>query len=359
MKKRFTDCEKWAKQWFRRLPPDWKCAWQYLLDHCDPAGVIRVDEELANFQIGAEIDWEKFLSACGERVRKLDDGKIFVVGFVLFQYGNRISRQASPHLPVIKAIEYYGLEETLENFGVLISDGWNSHKTVRKRITQKFKEELYSLDAFTCQYCGQEKPPSELQPDHVVPVSKGGQHSIDNLVTSCVSCNAKKRDIDAIEFVKRYNLTPLERVSNILKTLKDKDKDKDKETIKGGVGETASDSWEIPEHLDTPKVREELEAFARMRSKIRKPIKDYRNTSRVFKKFSSVDDLLFVLDLCIANEWQGIDTKYLERRKPVNGQSGFLTPARQREENMRQTRQRILEMEQAAGGQFPLIGERK
>lgn len=39
-----------------------------------------------------------------------------------------------------------------------------------------------------CTYCGQ--PGSTL--DHVVPLARGGRHSIENLTVACVSCNSSK-----------------------------------------------------------------------------------------------------------------------------------------------------------------------
>jgi 5-methylcytosine-specific restriction endonuclease McrA len=46
-------------------------------------------------------------------------------------------------------------------------------------------------DAHRCQYCGSRK---HLTLDHVLPRSKGGQHTWDNVVTACSTCNGKKGD---------------------------------------------------------------------------------------------------------------------------------------------------------------------
>ncbi len=45
-------------------------------------------------------------------------------------------------------------------------------------------------DRYTCQYCG--KSNVELTLDHVIPKSRGGRTSWDNLVAACLRCNAKK-----------------------------------------------------------------------------------------------------------------------------------------------------------------------
>jgi TatA/E family protein of Tat protein translocase len=47
-------------------------------------------------------------------------------------------------------------------------------------------------DHSCCQYCGKQFAPSELTLDHIVPRSRGGESSWDNLVACCKRCNHKK-----------------------------------------------------------------------------------------------------------------------------------------------------------------------
>jgi 5-methylcytosine-specific restriction endonuclease McrA len=51
---------------------------------------------------------------------------------------------------------------------------------------------IYARDANTCQYCGRTLPRCELNLDHVIPRSRGGTTSWENVVCSCVPCNLKK-----------------------------------------------------------------------------------------------------------------------------------------------------------------------
>jgi len=53
---------------------------------------------------------------------------------------------------------------------------------------------LYLRDGNRCQYCGQQFKGDVLTLDHVVPKSRGGKQSWDNLVTSCAPCNRRKDD---------------------------------------------------------------------------------------------------------------------------------------------------------------------
>lgn len=53
------------------------------------------------------------------------------------------------------------------------------------------RHEVLRRDNHTCQYCGSGK---HLTLDHVIPRSKGGQHTWNNVVAACVRCNSRKGD---------------------------------------------------------------------------------------------------------------------------------------------------------------------
>ncbi|MBD2576857.1 HNH endonuclease [Oscillatoria sp. FACHB-1406] len=53
------------------------------------------------------------------------------------------------------------------------------------------RREVLRRDAHRCQYCGSTK---KLTLDHVIPRSKGGKHTWDNVVTACERCNSQKGD---------------------------------------------------------------------------------------------------------------------------------------------------------------------
>ena len=54
------------------------------------------------------------------------------------------------------------------------------------------RSNLYARDRYCCQYCGNRRVAQDLTYDHVLPVSKGGEKSWENIVTCCVSCNRRK-----------------------------------------------------------------------------------------------------------------------------------------------------------------------
>jgi 5-methylcytosine-specific restriction endonuclease McrA len=54
------------------------------------------------------------------------------------------------------------------------------------------RHNIYMRDDNTCQYCGRKLPRAELNLDHVVPRSRGGRTTWDNVVCCCVDCNIAK-----------------------------------------------------------------------------------------------------------------------------------------------------------------------
>jgi 5-methylcytosine-specific restriction endonuclease McrA len=51
---------------------------------------------------------------------------------------------------------------------------------------------IYARDDNTCQYCGQRWARADLNLDHVIPRSRGGSTTWENVVCSCVPCNLRK-----------------------------------------------------------------------------------------------------------------------------------------------------------------------
>ena len=54
------------------------------------------------------------------------------------------------------------------------------------------RRNVFARDGNLCQYCGKNFPTSELSLDHVVPRSRGGITSWENIVCACVACNVRK-----------------------------------------------------------------------------------------------------------------------------------------------------------------------
>ena len=77
------------------------------------------------------------------------------------------------------------------------------YKYVKQHISKVplTRENVYRRDNFECVYCGASNL-KLLTLDHVIPRSKGGPNSWDNLVTACKFCNSEKADLTLEEYGK-------------------------------------------------------------------------------------------------------------------------------------------------------------
>ena len=62
--------------------------------------------------------------------------------------------------------------------------------TARRPAFTRFN--VFLRDRFCCQYCSAAFPSHDLTFDHVVPRSRGGRTTWDNVVTACAPCNLRK-----------------------------------------------------------------------------------------------------------------------------------------------------------------------
>lgn len=62
--------------------------------------------------------------------------------------------------------------------------------TARRPAFTRFN--VFLRDGFSCQYCAHRYPAPELTFDHVIPRSRGGRTTWENVVTACGGCNLRK-----------------------------------------------------------------------------------------------------------------------------------------------------------------------
>lgn len=67
-------------------------------------------------------------------------------------------------------------------------------KVSSKPVPLRVRIAVYDRDGYECAYCGAETDDTSRSLDHVMPQSRGGEHTPDNLVVCCRRCNSAKRD---------------------------------------------------------------------------------------------------------------------------------------------------------------------
>lgn len=78
-----------------------------------------------------------------------------------------------------------------------------SYVNVPYRKVALSRDNIFKRDNYECVYCGESGERSKLTLDHVVPQSKGGPNTWNNLVTSCKKCNNEKADLTLEEYGKK------------------------------------------------------------------------------------------------------------------------------------------------------------
>lgn len=66
------------------------------------------------------------------------------------------------------------------------------YERVRRPVIRLTRKNVMLRDAHQCQYCGRRPPVRDLNINHVMPRSRGGVDSWENLVTACRLCNLRK-----------------------------------------------------------------------------------------------------------------------------------------------------------------------
>jgi 5-methylcytosine-specific restriction endonuclease McrA len=80
--------------------------------------------------------------------------------------------------------------------------------TDSKLIAKWFKN-WKLMPVVLCYWCKNKFNPRDCEADHVMPISKGGAHSIDNLVIACKPCNRKKSAKLPTDWVMELTMNPL------------------------------------------------------------------------------------------------------------------------------------------------------
>jgi len=135
MAKRFVDTELDDKEWFMSLSCRLKCAVQHVFRKCDSAGIWEPNYIIASAYVGEGGFKESELLAIdnGQQFEKLASGKIFVVGFCDFQYGE-LTESCKPHRPIIQKLKKLDLFER-------VSKGYQkSIERVQEKDKDKEKE---------------------------------------------------------------------------------------------------------------------------------------------------------------------------------------------------------------------------
>lgn len=102
-----------------------------------------------------------------------------------------------------KILEYHNNYRKTEN-GRAVVNNLNMKRRQRERCGDVTAQQLLMLqqNANNCYWCNKSLKNKKVHIDHYVPLSKGGEHTLSNLVVSCDKCNLSKGSKNPDDFAK-------------------------------------------------------------------------------------------------------------------------------------------------------------
>jgi len=85
----------------------------------------------------------------------------------------------------------------------------------KDRIPLNLRRQIIERDGYRCVYCDEDLTNAEIHLDHVIPESKGGLTSYNNLQVTCRKCNLSKGVLTENEFTDRLRTRALNILSRI------------------------------------------------------------------------------------------------------------------------------------------------
>jgi 5-methylcytosine-specific restriction endonuclease McrA len=74
--------------------------------------------------------------------------------------------------------------------------------TINLKKIEAWMSSIMAKPSASCYWCGAKVSKPNLHFDHIVALSKGGPHSIENLCVSCAACNLSKHNKDVVAWVR-------------------------------------------------------------------------------------------------------------------------------------------------------------
>jgi hypothetical protein len=115
MSKRFVDTNLHKKVWFQNLRWQLKQAWHVICSECCTIGIWEINLKMLNATIGndeAPITLDELKESFGDRLMVFEGDKIWLTGFVKFQYcdpSGRLSPENYFHLSIAEKLKARGL----------------------------------------------------------------------------------------------------------------------------------------------------------------------------------------------------------------------------------------------------------
>ncbi len=129
----------------------------------------------------------------------------------------------------------------------------NTHKAALKNIDSTKRE----VGLEQCSYCKEWFEKKKMEKDHIIPVSKGGKDTEENLTYACRKCNMEKSNTSVDDFLKKKKRSSFKKSSGIRPNKREKSWNKKdwKESEFSKLIRIKGDKWD---YIDATKGRKSL-----------------------------------------------------------------------------------------------------
>lgn len=110
-RKVYYSLDRYKDEWYRKLTPRFKVAWDYIYADCDCAGIWVVDLDVMNLRLGEKFKVEDFFTQFGQNFVEIEPGKCLLVSFFREQY-RETKETYNAKIKAIKTLSSYGIEIT-------------------------------------------------------------------------------------------------------------------------------------------------------------------------------------------------------------------------------------------------------
>jgi len=111
-------------------------------------------------------------------------------------------------------------ENNRESFRLREHNRNAAKRELTSNLTIEQWEEIKKCFDNKCAYCGKE---NKLEQEHFIPLSGGGEYTINNIIPACKSCNCSKNNKYFFEWYPKYKYYSKHREEKVLKYLRYKD----------------------------------------------------------------------------------------------------------------------------------------
>lgn len=110
---------------------------------------------------------------------------------IVSTYKNRVVRSASVSHPMPSVVRHV------------------KFRHMKQKAIKFSRDNIWARDRGRCAYCAMQVPRHTYTYDHVVPKSKGGKTTWENIVVACAGCNGRKRDRTPAEAGMKLRTVPV------------------------------------------------------------------------------------------------------------------------------------------------------